>query len=400
MTTQSTKILFVIGSLELGGSEKHLSLIIPSLVKSGFDVTLITFIKGKLAPIIEESGARVIESLPNTALCRYPSFLRAIARYFLFCMHYIFLLIQWRPSVVHFFLPRTYILGSLLNFIPGKRILIMSRRSLSNYQQENPILARIERCLHYKMDAVIANSEAVIRDLRKEGVAEDRLGLIYNGIEFEQFKNIPLRSSVRKSLGIGENTFLIVCVANLIWYKGHHDLIAALNSIKELLPTDWSILIVGGDSGIQARLQSFAEECGMTKYIHWLGVRTDIPEIYSAADIGVLCSHQEGFSNSVLEGMASGLTMIVTDVGGNAEAVIDGESGIVVPPKNPEAIGKAILALAFDEARRTKMGALASSRARHHFSLEACVNRYVKLYNSLLHNSDLKVKDIIDSVSP
>ena len=135
-------------------------------------------------------------------------------------------------------------------------------------------------------------------------------------------------------------------IANLIPYKGHRELIEGLSHIERELPGDWRILLVGRDHGIRAELEALSTTCGVSHRIRFLGQRSDIPALLAAADFGLLTSREEGFSNVILEGMAAGLAMIVTDVGGNAEAVVHGETGFVVPPRNPKAIGDAILELA------------------------------------------------------
>lgn len=105
----------------------------------------------------------------------------------------------------------------------------------------------------------------------------------------------------------------------------------------------WDLLIVGNNStGIQIELEGLASDLGIHKRVHFLGLRTDIADILSLADVSLLTSHQEGFSNAVLDGMAADLPMILTDVGGNAEAVLDGETGIVVPPHDPVSLAEAI----------------------------------------------------------
>ncbi|MDZ4057391.1 MAG: glycosyltransferase, partial [Polynucleobacter sp.] len=96
-------------------------------------------------------------------------------------------------------------------------------------------------------------------------------------------------------------------------------------------------------------------------------------------DIGVLCSHEEGFSNAVLESMAARLPMIVTDVGGNAEAVEDGVTGYVIPPKNPVELARALQRLALDPDRRL-IGERGRERVETHFSMATCINDYLSLY--------------------
>ena len=118
--------------------------------------------------------------------------------------------------------------------------------------------------------------------------------------------------------------------------------------------------------------------------IKFLGERSDVPALLAAADFGILSSHQEGFSNVILESMAAGLPMIVTNVGGNPEAVLDRQTGIVVPPHDPQALGQAIVELAHDGTLRRQLADGAVSRVRKEFSMESCVNAHERLYEQLL----------------
>jgi glycosyltransferase involved in cell wall biosynthesis len=157
------------------------------------------------------------------------------------------------------------------------------------------------------------------------------------------------------------------------------------------------IALVGRDSGIENDLKDLAKSLGVGEHILWLGERSDAIAIYAAADIGVLCSHEEGFSNSVLEGMASNVAMVVTNVGGNAEAILNGECGIVVPARDPSTLGQAILTLALDTDLRRSMATAGKDRVQQNFSLDTCVSRYSSLYHALIHEPERRIQDAIDS---
>ena len=144
------------------------------------------------------------------------------------------------------------------------------------------------------------------------------------------------------------------------------------------------MLLAGRDEGLRPELEALAAKRGIAENVVFLGERSDVPRLLAAADFGLLTSHEEGFSNVVLEGMAAALPMIVTDVGGNAEAVLDGETGFVVPPSNPKAIGEAVLRLAGDRNLRKSLGDAGRKRVAEHFSMEACQNAHLELYRTLL----------------
>lgn len=392
-----SKILFVIGNLDVGGAERHLVQVLPRLLSRGVEPIVYTIAhKGKLAPLLEASGVGVFEPYLGIFLKKLPSMVRKPLLLPVSALSFAILLLRSRPSAVHFFLPEAYLFGGLCSLVLGKRIRIMSRRSLNRYQLKRPFLAKVEYWLHSHMDAVLGNSKAVVADLRGEGVSSEHLGLLYNGIDITAFEGLMSRSYIRNSLGVSEESLLIVCVANLIPYKGHADLINALGEIRANLPNDWMLALVGRDAGIGEALKQLAQRVGVAEHILWLGERRDALAIYSAAEIGVLCSHEEGFSNSVLEGMASSVAMVVSDVGGNAEAVLDGECGIVVPTRDPSALGGAILKLALDEGMRLRMGVAGSRRVRETFSLDTCVKQYASLYHSLTHEPKRRVQDAID----
>jgi glycosyltransferase involved in cell wall biosynthesis len=292
---------------------------------------------------------------------------------------------RWRPEIVHFYLPGPYLVGAPVSVAAGIPIKIMSRRSLSHYQQYWPLAARAERLLHRRMDVVIGNSRAVLSDLVAEGVPSHKLRLIYNGIETSIA--LPDRAEARKALGLPDHAFVGLMIANLIRYKGHADLIEGLASVAQSLPANWRVLCAGRDEGLRAKLERLVEQHGLTANIQFLGERTDVPSLLAAADFGVLASWEEGFSNVILESMAAGLPMIVTNVGGNPEAVVDRETGLVVPPRDPGAIGRAALSLAEDVGLRQRLGAASLLRVQKEFSIESCVSAHKGLYDQLLPKS-------------
>ena len=132
----------------------------------------------------------------------------------------------------------------------------MSRRSLNNYQQRHPLLTPIERWLHGKMHAVLGNSRAVLTQLEDEGVAADKLGLIYNGLDVSQFKPSASKVELRKNLSLPVDALVLLTVANFIPYKGHSDLLKALCRVNQTLPQPWVLLLVGRDDGICAALKT------------------------------------------------------------------------------------------------------------------------------------------------
>jgi len=375
------RLLVVTESLGVGGTESHLIRTLPRLAASGWSV--VTFClteRGERAGQVEAAGVEVAAS-PRLAR-RKGSFLRYPAHVALATNNLYWLMQRWRPHIAHFYLPGPYLIGAHVAIAARIPIKIMSRRSLSDYQRSWPLVAKLERRLHTKMDAVIGNSRAVVRQLIEEGIPETKVRLIYNGIEVSPV--LPDRNEARQALGLDSDTLVGVVIANLIHYKGHRELVRGLSHLEQELPENWRILVAGRDHGIRAELEELAAARGISHRIQFLGEYSDIPRLLAATDFGLLTSREEGFSNVILEGMAAGLAMIVTDVGGNAEAVLHGETGLVVPPRNPKAIGDAILELARNPEQRKRLGAAARKRVEREFSIDKCVKAHADLYEEML----------------
>jgi glycosyltransferase involved in cell wall biosynthesis len=160
------------------------------------------------------------------------------------------------------------------------------------------------------------------------------------------------------------------------------------------------LLLVGRDDGIESSLKKKTRDLGIAEHVRFLGQRYDVADLLRIADIALLCSHEEGFSNALLEMMAAGLPCIVTDVGGNPEAVIDEVTGLLVPAKDPGAIARAILRLAHDPDLRRRMGLAGRTRVQQNFSLEACLDSYEALYSSIMDNDIQRHRALLSGSAP
>lgn len=377
------EILYLIGSLERGGAEVHLSRIAPRLVEKGWCVTIACLSRrGSLADAVEQAGIRILAPPINLRptiprWIRLLSLLSAAARFF-------FYLILRRPYAVHMFLPTAYWIGGPIALLAGARCRIMSRRSRNHYLDNRPIARMLEQFLHRRMTLVLGNSKNVVLDLLREGADPARTRLIYNGVDVPPRRREMAvdRARNRTEFGFGQS-LVIACVANLIPYKGHADLIDAMVLVQGWACEDWILLMIGRDDGIGSSLINRAEVAGLGRRIRFLGERADIQELLWASDVFVLPSHEEGFSNALLEAMAMELPIVATDVGGNSEAIEDRVSGMIVPPRNPQAMAAAIATMLQDASLRRAMGAAARSRVEEKFSLQSCSDEYDAMYRSL-----------------
>lgn len=370
MAENGSRLLVVVTGLGSGGTERHLAAILPALVQRGVEVRLVPLRgEGTLAPALRDGGVTMID------VPRLPGPLRVLAGFltvFRLCL-------TWRPGVVHLFLPEAYLVGGLAAWCAGRRPRVMSRRSLNVYQTAHPREAGIERWLHRRMDALVGNSRAICAELSAEGAAAERIALLPNGVVMPPAT--LTREQARAALSVGEGALVIACVANLIPYKGHVDLVEAFARIRRNLPEGSVLLLVGRDDGMGVALTAQSEAREVIDHVRFLGERNDVADLLAAADVFVLASHEEGSPNAVIEAMSAGLPVIVTDVGGSPEAVAD--TGLVVPPRDPAALADALLRLGIDGQLRARLGAAAAARAAAEFSREACIARYLALYDAL-----------------
>jgi glycosyltransferase involved in cell wall biosynthesis len=380
---ETAPILFVTLSLERGGTERHLAEIMPRLKSRGWPVALYCLAtRGAMAEEVAAAGVEVIAP-PIDGSAWFRGILAPL-RLATTAAALGWLMVARRPRIVHAFLPLPYLVAGPLAVLTARPIRIMSRRNLADYQSKRPLLRRLEIALHGWMTAVLGNSHRIGDELLAEGIARERLGVIHNGVDTARFGATADKAHLRARLGVAADALVGVIVANLNPYKGHADLIRALAGVRGRLGERWVILAAGRDDGHGRALSALAEELGIAGNIRFLGSRTDVPDLVRAADFALNVSHEEGFSNAVIEGMAAALPMIVTDVGGNPEAVVDGETGLVVPPRDPVALGEAIAWLAGNREAAAAMGEAGAERVRRTFTIEACVDHYDALYRGLL----------------
>ncbi|MFB3102219.1 MAG: glycosyltransferase, partial [Alphaproteobacteria bacterium] len=169
------RIVVFVPRLGVGGTERHLLEILPAIDRKRFDICIVaTRGAGPLDDEMRRRGVRVI--IATSLRARVPSLVDALVRI-------VRILRRENPDIVHFYLPEAYLLGGLAAVLSGFGPRVMSRRSLNNYHRRHRFSAPLEKWFHRRMDAVLANSQAVADQLLGEGVAAARLHTVYNGID-------------------------------------------------------------------------------------------------------------------------------------------------------------------------------------------------------------------------
>jgi glycosyltransferase involved in cell wall biosynthesis len=291
---------------------------------------------------------------------------------------------QVRPDILHSFLPAANVLGPIAAKLSGIRRVIISKRGLANYKTHFTLLPRVEPLGNRLSNRILVNSDAVRRDVeRTERNWGGKFRKIYNGVEPIAERTEEERQAFRAREGIPTGAAVILCVSNFYPYKGHLDLIEAAGRVSPRVP-EAVFLLVGRDAGTLEECRRLARELVPEHAIRFLGGRADVPDLIRASDLFVHPSHEEGFSNAILEAMAGGKPVVAYDVGGNPEAVRDGETGILMPLRRPEELADAMVRLLRDPELRNNMGEKGRERATELFSLERMVREMEGLYESLM----------------
>jgi sugar transferase (PEP-CTERM/EpsH1 system associated) len=241
-----------------------------------------------------------------------------------------------------------------------------------------------EKLLCHYTDFVICVSDDV-RDfmINNQSIPEKQLRVIHNGVDSDKFSpSAERKEHIRTQLGIRYNRPVVGIVARLDPIKDHRTLLKAFALLSDNIPD--ALLLIIGDGEMRASLESLNRALGLENNVRFLGERQDIPDLLNAMDIFVLTSLSEGHNVSLLESMSSGLPVVATSVGGNVEIVRDKETGLLVPPDNPEELSAKLGVMLRDEALRMKMGEKGRARVLECFDLQAMLENYKGVYKKVL----------------
>jgi glycosyltransferase involved in cell wall biosynthesis len=270
--------------------------------------------------------------------------------------------------------------GRLAAIVAGVPVRIATEHSMPW------IKSRIERGLDQSLapltTKIVSVSEAV-RDahLREERIRPDRMAVIYNGIERwagSDQETAAFGYALRTELGIATDAPLCLTVGRLEPPKGHATLFEAIPRILASVPR--ARFVMAGDGSLRGELEASARLLGIEHAVTFLGARNDVRRLCAVADVAINPAHREGFSIAMLEAMSAGLPIVATDVGGNAEAVISGESGIIVPPKDADALASGAIRVLADRELASMFGSRARQRFEERFTIERMMQSIEALY--------------------
>jgi len=368
-------ILYLITELSIGGAQTALRCLLKGLDRDRFSPTVACLYNGDgaVAQEIRATGVQVFD-----ARMRHKVDLIALLR-----------LYRWirriRPAIIHTSLFHANLSGRILGRLAGVPGVVCSERTMA---MESEWRYRLNRWTIGLVDCVTAVS-ANVRDfcISHIGLPADKLVVIYNGVELPA---APLASTieVRAELGLPPGGPVIGAVSRLDPVKGVSVLIEAFAQVDEVY-----LAVIGGGPE-RASLASLAGSLGVANHIRWTGHRRDVSRCLPAFDLFVQPSLHEGLPNAVLEAMVAGLPVVATAVGGTPEVVVDGVTGLLVPPRDPDALAEAIACLLRDPDLRCKMGQMGRERVAQSFTVERMVEQTERLYERLLVEKGIAPDDV------
>jgi len=249
------------------------------------------------------------------------------------------------------------------------------------------LLVSTERVLRLITDATLCDSTVERDDILKWRIGSpDKASVIWNGIDLGRLLTPPRdRAQAREKLQMDDNVLILVMVARLHKPRDFETLIAGMVRIVRELPH--ARLLIVGDGPLRPHVENLIERDHLQKHVRLLGLVRDVAEVLAAADVALLITAGwEGLPLAALEAMALGLPLIISDVGGNREAIVNGETGYLIPQRDATAFVKAALDLLNEPARAQRMGQAGAARVRREFGLQTMSDKVAQVYRALLRD--------------
>jgi len=385
------RILHVITRLILGGAQQNTIACCAAQVEAGHEVHLafgpIYGPEGSLFDEAERSGATLHE---------IPALRRSVLPIhdLLACRQIGRLIDRVQPDLVHTHSSKAGILGRAAAWKRNVPAVVHTIHGLPFHGRQNPLIRsiylRAERYAAKRCHHLIGITEAMCDAFVEQGIASrEKMSVIPSGVDLARFtRDIEEGMAMRPRLGIPPDATAIALVARLDPLKGHADLLEAWPAIAERFPKAWLVFV--GDGWDRSRIERLAGASNHGDRIVITGLipRPRMPAMYSAIDVCVLPSYQEGQSRVLVEAVACGCAIVGYDVGGIGEVCVDGETGRLVPRGDTNALQRAIVDLLDDDAERRRLVEQGRGHVHERFDQRIMTASLERLYRRLCGSED------------
>ncbi|MCC6546646.1 glycosyltransferase [Candidatus Sumerlaeota bacterium] len=367
-------VVRVITWLPVGGIERRLVSVLPRLRDLGWGMKVVCLREeGPLARQVRDQGIDVTvipfgSRLSPRGIWRLKNHLR-----------------RANASIVHSHMYRSNVPATIAARFARTPVVLAQVHNVDSW--DTPRQVATDRALAPHRNATLCVSRAVQRDvIEKLGISEQRAPILYNGIDTQVFQpDMALREEFRRGIGAAHDQVVIVIPARLHMQKNPVGMLQAFRVIHAESGFPKPILLFVGEGKAESQLRSMASDLGES--VRFLGRRDDMPSVYNGADVMLLSSLKEGFSNAIVEALACGKPVVASDVGGNAEAVNSHAVGWIHPPMNGSDIEPLCVQLREAVSKGVDgLGAMQAACAERasHFSLDALVEATDQLYRKYL----------------
>lgn len=375
---KTVRILHLAGSAEWAGGEVYLLQLAHRLNRNRFSLEIVCPYDGPFVQRLHQEGVAV--SVVDLTRLASPSAIFRLRD----------LLVRKEAKIVQSHGARSNFYGRVAGRLAGVPAIISTvHNSLYDYP-----VGRGRKALYLLMDRltaplahrIVCVADSLAQDLiRRSRLDARQLQVIHNGIDLDRFNPRDVDGlRVRQQLGLPPGP-LIGMIGRMTPQKGHIYFLQAFARVRDRFPEARALIV--GDGPLREELEGMARELKIEEGCIFTGVRSDIPELLSTLDVFVLSSVSEGLPYAVLEAMAMARPVVATRVSGLPEIIEDGVTGLLVPPRNPQALGAAVIGLLQDRDRAQKMGAAGRRTVEEKFGLDRMVQEIERLYEILMSHS-------------
>jgi len=368
------KLMHIVLSLNVGGLE----MVVINLLK-GLDRRIYTPIlccleeEGSLIHEIEKLGVKTIVLGKKKKGIDYPLLFRLAS-----------ILRQEKIDIIHSHNPTPYFYGTIAGKIANVPVIIYTKHGRNPVKKKRELLLR--KFLSYMTDKIVAVSDDARNvAINDEKINPEKVVTIFNGIDIDRYQTNIDVASKKREIGLSDDDFVIGIVARLSPEKDHNTLFEAFRIVLDSINQNVKLVIVG-DGILREEFEQKAKSISISNKTIFLGERYDVPELLAIFDLFILSSITEGISLTLLEAMATGLPVVATNAGGNAEIVLDNQTGFIVPPKDPNRMAEAIMTIIKNNDMANQMKERGKDRVSKKFNLETMRDQYEQIYQqTLLH---------------
>jgi glycosyltransferase involved in cell wall biosynthesis len=357
-----------------GGAEEQVMLLSLGLRERGWGVKIVSLLPLFDLPAALEASDIAIASLGMKPGVPDPRAMNGLIRE----------MRDFDPDIVHCHMPQPNLLARAVRPLRPFPVLINTLHNLT-MERINGSSGRFLELAHRWTDrfcdlTTVICTPAVRSYLDRRAVSAEKVAVYYNGVNTRDYQpNAEARQRLRREFGI-ESQFAWLAIGRFELAKDYPNLISAYQRTLERTQKD-TVLLICGRGSLEEQIRERVRACDLQDRVKFLGIRRDIPAVMNAADGFVLSSYLEGLPMVLLQAAAIGMPIVATDVGGNAEIVIDGSNGLIVPVRDNNALATAmenVLRLSEDE--RARMAERGRAHARETFEIEQILDRWESLY--------------------